>query len=333
MIYKFNQFTLDTDRYQLKLGDKPVSIEPLAFDLLVFLLEHKDRVVTRNELLESLWKGKVVTDAALGARLKDARKAIQDSGSTQAVIKTVHGRGYQFIAAVTEIEAGQVASTHAPQATRPALKIPDEPSIAVLPFTNLSNDPEQDFFSDGITEDIITALSKINHLFVIAKNSTFTYKGQAVDVGRVSREQGVRYVLEGSVRKSGDRVRVTAQLVDATTGYHSWAERYDRDVKDIFAVQDDITKNVTAALQVTLTEGEQARVFAAGTNSIEAWECVVRGKDLMERHVKESNFEARQLLEKAVSLDPNYATALTYLGWTHWENARYAWGGPRESSL
>ncbi len=326
MIYGFDNFVLDTEKYQLGFSDEPVAIEPLVFDLLVYLIERRNRVVTRGELLENLWKGKVVTDAALGARLRDARRAIHDSGTRQKKIKTVHGRGYQFIAAITELETEPSQSIEEPTTAHRVLDIPDEPSIAVLPFTNLGSIPEQDFFSDGITEDIITALSKINHLFVIASTSTFAYKGQVVDAGRVSREQGVRYVLEGSVRKSEDRVRVTAQLIDTSTGFHAWGERYDREVKDIFAVQDDITKNVTVALQVALTEGEQARVFASGTDSLEAWECVVRGKDLLERHVRESNFEACQLLEHALQLDPNYVTAMAYLGWTHWENARYGWG-------
>jgi TolB-like protein len=333
VIYGFNQCTLDTEIYKLKRLGQPVSVEPLAFDLLVYLIEQRGRVVTREELLDNLWKGKVVTDSALGARLKDARKVVQDSGTKQAVIKTIHGRGYQFIADVKELETDDSAVIEEVLVMSEPLLLPDVPSIAVLPFTNMSNDPEQEFFSDGITEDIITALSKIKNLLVIARNSTSTYKGKSVDVSQVSREQGVRYVLEGSVRKVGNRIRVTAQLIEATTGHHTWAEHYDRELKDIFAVQDEITKNVTVALQVELTEGEQARVYAGGTNSVEAWECVVRGKDLLERHVKEDIFEAQRLLERAVQLDPKYATALTYLGWTHNENSRWGWGETPESSL
>jgi TolB-like protein len=152
--------------------------------------------------------------------------------------------------------------------------VPDYPSIAVLPFTIMGDDPEQEFFADGVAEDIITALSKIDRLLVVARNSTFTYKGQAVDVKQVSREQGVRYVLEGSVRKAGNRVRVTAQLIDATTGLHLWAERYDRELEDIFAVQDEITREIVTALDVQLREGEQHRVWSRGTSNLEAWECV-----------------------------------------------------------
>ena len=150
-------------------------------------------------------------------------------------------------------------------------EIPDEPSIAVLPFTNMSSDPEQEFFSDGISEDIITALSKISTLMVIARNSTFVYKGKAIDIKQVGREQGVRYVLEGSVRKAGERVRVAAQLIDAITGHHLWAERYDRKLEDIFDLQDELTRKVVTALDVQLVLGEQAQLWSSGTKNLEAW--------------------------------------------------------------
>jgi TolB-like protein len=195
------------------------------------------------------------------------------------------------------------------------LSLPENPSIAVLPFTNMSGDPEKEFFSDGITEDIITALSKIPTLLVIARNSTFTYKGQVVDVKRVSREQGVRYVLEGSVRKSGNRVRVTAQLIDATLGHHLWGERYDRDLKDIFAVQDEITREIVVALDVRLREGEQASIWSGGTKNVEAWECVRLGVDALNRVTLESRIEGRRLIERALELDPNYPMAWVSRGW------------------
>ena len=215
----------------------------------------------------------------------------------------------------------------------PALQLPEEPSIAVLPFTNMSRDPEQEHFSDGITEDIITALSRISGLLVVARNSTMVYKGRAVDVKQVGREQGVRYVLEGSVRKGGSRTRVTAQLVEADSGHHRWAEHYDRELEDIFAVQDEITRKVTVEMQVQLTEGEQARIRARGTENIEAWEHMMRGMDLCMPHIREDNLEARRLLERAVQLDPEYAAAWTWLGWTHWEDQLFGWGGSREASL
>ena len=214
------------------------------------------------------------------------------------------------------------------------LPLPDKPSIAVLPFTNMSGDPEQEYFADGIVEEIITALSKIGKLFVVARNSTFTYKGEAVDVKRVGREQGVRYVLEGSVRRGGNRLRITAQLIDAATGNHLWAERYDRESSDVFALQDEITREVASALQVELTEGEQARLWASGTKNLEAWELVIQANHLIHRHHREDTHEARRLLEQALPLDENYATAWELLGLTHWTDAiNEGWSDSREASL
>lgn len=194
---------------------------------------------------------------------------------------------------------------------------PEIPSIAVLPFTNMSGDPEQEYFSDGISEDIITALSKIDGLMVIARNSTFTYKGRAVDMKRVGREQGVRYALEGSVRKAGNRVRVTAQLIDTKNGHHIWAERYDRELVDIFAVQDEIMREIVVALDVQLRQGEQARFWASGTRNLEAWECVRLSATDALAGVPERKQNAKRLLERALELDPDYAIAWVMLGWIH----------------
>ena len=210
---------------------------------------------------------------------------------------------------------------------------PDKPSIAVLPFVNMSGDAEQEYFSDGITEDVITALSKITNLFIVSRNSTFTYKGQAVDVERVGLEQGVRYVLKGSVRRSGNRLRITSQLIDAATGNHLWAERYDRTLENVFALQDEITREVTTAIRVKLTEGEQARITAAGTKNFDAWELTVKAGALGDNNVREDNEKARELLEEAVQLDPNYATAWCYLGWVHWAEARHHWSASPKESL
>jgi adenylate cyclase len=214
-----------------------------------------------------------------------------------------------------------------------ALPLPDKPSIAVLPFENMSGDPEQEYFSDGITEDIITALSRIPRLFVVARHSTSAYKGKAIDVRQVGREQGVRFILEGSVRRSGNQLRITAQLIDATTGNHRWADRYDRELNDIFAVQDDITRSVTVAVHGELTDREQARIWAGGTKNVEAWECVVRGNELLHRHVRPDNQEARNMAERALALDPDYGNAWSLLGWTHYEDAMWSWSSSRESSI
>jgi adenylate cyclase len=199
----------------------------------------------------------------------------------------------------------------------PPLDLPDKPSIAVLAFDNMSADPKQEYLTDGISENIIYALSKISKLFVIARNSSFTYKGKPVHVQQVSRELGVRYVLEGSVQRVGDRIRITAQLIDATTGNHLWSERYDRDLKDIFAVQDDITKNIVSAMQVKLTEGEQARAAAKGTNNLEAYLKYLQANELIHRINIESNALAKQVAEEAIALDPEYAMAYKALGQSH----------------
>jgi TolB-like protein/Tfp pilus assembly protein PilF len=197
------------------------------------------------------------------------------------------------------------------------LELPDKPSIAVLPFINLSGDPEQEYFSDGLTDELITILSKVPKLFVIARNSTFTYKGKSVKVQEVSEELGVRYVLEGSVRKGGDKIRITAQLIDALTGNHLWAEQYDRNLGDIFAVQDEITKKIITAMQVRLTEGEQARAVARGTENLEAYLKCLQANELALKHNIESNALVKQLAEEAIALDPEYAWAYYLLGASH----------------
>jgi adenylate cyclase len=205
----------------------------------------------------------------------------------------------------------------------PPLPLPDKPSIAVLPFVNMSGDPEQEYFSDGITEEIITALSKTPKLFVIARTSSFKYKGKKVDVRRVGRELGVRYVLEGSVRKSEDRLRVTAQLVDANTGHHLWADRWDREPKDIFAIQDEITRKIIVELQVKLTMGEHARVYGTRTNNLKAYLKVLQARKYLNQVNKEDNVRARQLAEQAIALDPEYAGAYVALGFSHYIDFMY----------
>jgi adenylate cyclase len=214
---------------------------------------------------------------------------------------------------------------------RSGLALPDKPSVAVLPFANLSRDPAQEYFSDGVTEDLITGLSKVSGLFVIARNSVFTYKGKAVKVSDVGRDLGVRYVLEGGIQREGSRVRITAQLVDATTGYHIWAERYDREVRDIFALQDEVTQQIVRALAVKLAEGEQGRIARAPTGNLDAYDLVLRGQDERRRTTRESNAEARRLFVKALDLDPEYARAYVQLGWAHLQSWQFLWSTGPES--
>jgi adenylate cyclase len=205
-----------------------------------------------------------------------------------------------------------------PKAQPPALPLPDKPSIVVLPFVNMSEDPKQEYFSDGITENLTTDLSQLSGFFVISRNSAFTYKGKAVNVKEVSRELGVRHVVEGSVQKAGDRVRINAQLVDTMTGHHVWTERYDRELKDIFTLQDEVIQKIVFALKVKLTPEEQERFRRTPTDNLEAYDFFLRGVGSFYRSTTEANAQARQLFEKAIALDPQYAGAYAWLGWTYW---------------
>ena len=212
--------------------------------------------------------------------------------------------------------------------------LPDKPSIAVLPFVNMSDDTKQEYLADGITENIITALSKIPQVFVIARNSTFTYRGIAVKVQKVARELGVRFVIEGSVQKAGEMVRITVQLIDAISGHHLWAERYDRNLNDLFSMQDEITLKVVVALQVELTDGEQARVRHKSTVNLDAWGYWVRAYDLFEQHTKEGNAKARELLDQSLEIDPRYANALALKAVTYFQDIHFGYtDSPVESFM
>ena len=234
MQFLFADHTLDTDRRELRRGGTPVAVEPQVFDLLTYLVQNRERVVTKDDLFASVWGGRIVADSTLASRINAARKAIGDSGEEQNLIRTISRKGVRFIADVQsrqendEPEPAAAAPQNVSAASaHPTLPPSDRPAIAVLPFVNMSGEVEQEYFSDGISEDIIMALSKLRWFFVIARNSSFIYKGRAVHMKQIAEELGVGYVVEGSVRKSGDRVRITAQLNDVATGSHIWAERYD----------------------------------------------------------------------------------------------------------
>lgn len=215
---------------------------------------------------------------------------------------------------------------------QPPLELPDKPSIVVLPFTNMSSDPEQEYFSDGVSEDIITDLSKLAGLFVIARNSAFTYKGKAINVPGVCRELGVRFALEGSIRKVGNRVRITAQLIDGTTGGHTWAERYDRELADIFAVQDEVTREIVSALAPKLTNAGQELLKREPTTNLEAYDCFLRGREQWWHFTKQANLEARMMLERATELDPKFAMAFAWLAASHLVDHVNQWSESAEQS-
>ena len=241
--YRFGPFLVDRRSACLRRDGVVVPLRPKTFDVLAYLAQHPGRLVPKTELIDNVWQNLNVTPNSLVQCIKEIRHALHDD--TQAIIETVSKRGYLFALPVVAID-GDDPSLSAEAGESRALPLPDRPSIAVLPFDNMSGDPDQDYFADGISEDLITGLSRIRWLFVIARNSTFVYKGRAVDVRQVASELGVRYVLEGSVRRAGQRLRVSAQLIDAVTGGHHWAEQYDRELGDIFAIQDEITRSVVA---------------------------------------------------------------------------------------
>src|SRR4029077_9509290 len=268
----FGPFRLYPAQRLLKRREDPVKLGARAFDILLALVERAGEVVAHKELIAKVWPNVIVEEISLRVQITSLRKALDGEQSSEYYITNVKGRGYCFSAPVSyERSAPDVKSPlDAP------LSLPDKPSIAVLPFQNLSSDPEQEFFADGVVEEIITALSRFKALFVIARNSSFTYKGRAVEVKQVGRELGVRYVLEGSVRKAADRVRITGQLVDSATGAHLWGDRFERDLTDIFALQDEVTVAVVTAIQPKLFQAEIAMTTRRRPENLTAYDFYLR---------------------------------------------------------
>lgn len=326
MQFLFRDHLLDTDRRELSREQVPVAVEPQVFDLVVHLMQNRDRVVSKDELIDKIWHGRSVSESTLTSRINAARKAIGDSGASQALIRTIARKGFRFVGDV-EAKSGVPASEPGRMAWAPPapFALPDRPAIAVLPFTNMSGEAEQDYFSDGISEDIITALSKLRWFFVVARNSSFVYKGRAVHIREVARELGVRYVVEGSVRRSGERLRISAQLNDVSTGSHLWAERYDRELADIFAVQDEITEAIVAAIEPQLYTAESFRAQQKPPGSLDAWDLVMRALSHHWRSTREDNAAAQELLEKAIAIDPAYGKALGLLATSHIFGAHMGW--------
>jgi len=324
--FLFQDHLLDTDRRELSREQVPVSVEPQVFDLVVHLMENRDRVVSKDELIDKIWHGRSVSESTLTSRINAARKAIGDNGANQALIRTIARKGFRFVGNVeTKLAAIAPEPGRGLLAAQTMLAPPDRPAIAVLPFTNMSGDREQDYFSDGISEDIITALSKLRWFFVVARNSSFVYKGRAVHIHEVARELGVRYVLEGSVRRSGERLRISAQLNDVATGSHLWAERYDRELPDIFAIQDEITEAIVAAIEPQLYAAESFRAQQKPPGSLDAWDLVMRALSHYWRITREDNAAAQSLLERATTIDPAYGKALGLFATSHIFGAHMGW--------
>jgi adenylate cyclase len=307
---QFEDFTLDLCRLRLQGRFGPVELRRKSFEVLRYLVEHAGRVVTKEEMINAVWPDVTVGDESLTQCISEVRHALGDDN--QRIIKTVPRRGYLIDVAISVGDV-PVAKVMGEINSAPRLPLPDRPSIAVLAFSNMSGDPEQEYFADGITEDIITALSRLHWFFVIARTSTFGYKGRGVDVRQIGCDLGARYILEGSVRKSGQRVRISSQLLDAITGNHIWSERYDRDLTDIFTVQDDITASVTAAIEPKLLAAEGLRAQMRSTNDLDAWDLVTRALSHFWRLTPAEIETAIGILRQAVERYPNYAPAHSML--------------------
>jgi TolB-like protein len=308
VVFRFGDHVLDVERRELRRGAEPVALEPQVFDLLVYLVRNRGRVVSKDDLIHGVWGGRIVSDSALTTRLNAVRKAVDDSGAAQRVIRTMHRKGVRFIGEVSEGDEPVMPFELTPPVTDPP--IAPRLSIVVLPFANLSGDPEQQYFADGITGDLTSDLSRIPDMLVISRNTAFTYRGKPVDTKQIGRELGVRYVLEGDVQRSASRVRVTAQLIDAETDAHLWAERFDGDAGDLFAVQEEITNRIAVALDLELVDAAAARPIERPDSR----DYILRGRAVRLRPPsRENRAEAIALFEQALALDPQSVVAQSWL--------------------
>jgi adenylate cyclase len=310
---RFEGFTLDLDRLCLLGPDGQAKLRRKSFEVLRYLVEHAGRVATKEELIAAVWPDVTVGDESLTQCISEVRRALGDKGPW--IIKTIATRGYLIDVPISEsgiagVREKQRAAAVTTPPKEPVLALPDRPSIAVLPFINMSGDPEQEYFADGMVDDLLMALSRVRWLFVIARQSSFIYKIRTVDVQQIGRELGVRYVVEGSVRKAGNRVRITTQLIETATGAHIWADRYEGDLRDIFALQDAITERIVAAVEMNVQAAEMKRARAKPTDSLTAYDLYLRAlPDYFGQTVAHYN-RAQASLGKAIDADPEYAEAL-----------------------
>jgi TolB-like protein/tetratricopeptide (TPR) repeat protein len=321
--FHFENNVLDGDLRELTCSGAAVPLQPQVFDLLLYLVAERARVVSKDDLISEIWSDRIVSDSALNSRINAARKALGDDGAAQRLIKTIPRKGFRFVGEVREeVAAKPVPAEVTPGSPRVAT---DRPGIAVLAFENMSGDPAQEYFGDGISEDILTALSKQRWFIVIARNSSFTYKGRAVHLKQIAEELGVRYIVEGSVRKVDNRVRITAQLNDATTGGHLWAERYDRELVDVFAVQDEITERIVAAIEPQIHAAENFRTHRKPPSSLDAWDLLMQALSHYWRITPQDHAAAQKLLERAIAIDPDYGQALAVLAASHMFGVHLGW--------
>jgi TolB-like protein len=308
-----------------------VPIEPQVFDILAFLIDKRDMVVSKDDLLEAVWNGRVVSESALTTRINAVRAVLGDSGGEQRLIKTIPRKGIRFVGAVREEQAGAASTPE--REPRLGFAGPDRASIAVLPFTNIGGDVEQEYFADGMAEEIITELSRCKWLFVIARNSSFSYKGKSVDVRQIGRDLGVRYVLEGSVRRAGNRLRLIAQLIEAASGVHIWADRFDGDMTDVFGLQDQMTEKVVATLEPKILLAEIERLKTRPAANLDAYDLLLRAQGLEYEFTRESLAAALRCLEQAIALDPCYARALALMAYCHTERYFQGWSADARTEI
>ena len=329
MRYQFNEFILDTDRFELFRDGEHLDAEPQVIELLALLVQNAHRLVSKEEINEKVWRGRIVSEAALSSRIKTARQLLGDSGREQRMIQTVHKKGFRFVPTVMTLGSDNAPPDSIYSSTENTTPSNEtrrgKTAVAILPFDNLSSEPEQEYFSDGISTDIITLLSKHRWLSVTARNSTFGYKGQAVNIQDLGRQLDVDYVVEGSVQRAGNRVRVSAQLIDANTGHHKWAERYDREVSDIFSLQDEITETIVARLEPEIGFSERNKVVHARRANLESWDCYHLGVYHFFKFTGPDNLEAQRLLKQSYQLDKRCGEAYawwayaTVLGMVYWQ--------------
>jgi TolB-like protein/Flp pilus assembly protein TadD len=333
--YILGPFRLDAETDTLFRGGEPVSLGHRAVALLRVLVEQRGIPVSKDALMEAAWAGLTVEESNLAVQIAALRRVFGEEPGGENWIETLPRRGYRFVGPASTRDQGAVSAAsqaaNSPGSSNPAL--PDRPSIAVLPFQNISADPEQEYFADGMADEIITALSRFPSLFVIARNSSFTYKGRAVDVKQVARELGVRYVLEGSVRKAGNRVRFTGQLIDATTGGNIWADRFDGALEDVFDLQDQVTARVVGAIEPRLQRAEIERAGRKPTESLDAYDYFLRGMASFHLLNRDSLLEAARLFVRATELDPNYASPYGMASWSGALRNSFGWMVDRESEI
>src|SRR5262245_4391797 len=322
----FGDCVVDVERRELRRGGKAVHVEPQAFDLLIYLIGHRDRVVSKDELLEAVWNGRIVSDSALTTRINAARQAIGDSGTRQQLIQTLARRGFRFIADVAEEVASKAGERPSPGSAQQPAHVKaatalERPSIAVLPFESLGGTPDDNYFAEGMTEDLITSLSHIRWLTVIGRNSSFAYKGRRGDVRAIGAGLNAGYLIEGSVRRALGRVRITVELIDAESGAHLWGDKFDGQIDDVFDLQDRISASVIGAIEPSLRGAEVARALRKRADNLSAYDLYLRALPHAYAQTVEGRDTALDLLGRALATDPNYAEAHGLAAWCHIQRA------------